>query len=58
MSMLESAHGSVTASVVPDSVVAPQPIVAEPQHIYSCSRLGLQANPPSFRLTFGWFRRR
>ena len=28
-------------------------------HVHSCSRIGLQANPPGFRLSFGdWLRRR
>ncbi|MCI4675131.1 hypothetical protein [Candidatus Mycolicibacterium alkanivorans] len=28
-------------------------------HVHSCSRLGLHANPPGFRLSFGdWLRRR
>lgn len=30
-----------------------------PMHVHSCSRLGLTANPPGFRLSLGdWFRRR
>lgn len=40
-----------------DTVVTPQHAEV-PLHVYSCSRLGLQANPPSFRLNFSWFRRR
>jgi len=30
-----------------------------PMQIHSCSRIGLVANPPGFRLSLGdWFRRR
>lgn len=40
--------------------VAPQaPAPATPLHVHSCGRLGLTANPPGFRRSFGdWLRRR
>ncbi|MCW2686474.1 MAG: hypothetical protein JWR37_1364 [Mycobacterium sp.] len=40
--------------VAPQSTAAVAPVV-----VHSCSRLGLHANPPSFRLSIRhWFRRR
>ena len=40
--------------------VAPQASApVTPMHVHSCSRIGLTANPPGFRLSLGdWFRRR
>ena len=44
----------------PKGEVAPQaPAPALPLHVHSCGRLGLTANPPGFRRSFGdWLRRR
>ncbi|HTY26865.1 MAG TPA: hypothetical protein VMD51_01800 [Mycobacterium sp.] len=40
----------------PEREVAPQSAAL---CVHSCSRIGLQANPPGFRLSFGdWLRRR
>lgn len=58
MSVLETANGSGAAKTAADNVVTPQSTSGEPQLVYNCSRLGLQANPPTFRLNFGWLRRR
>jgi hypothetical protein len=40
--------------------VAPQASAsATPMHVHSCSRIGLVANPPGLRRSFGdWLRRR
>jgi hypothetical protein len=41
---------------VVDDVTAPSSATA-PLRVRNCSRIGLQANPPGFRLSFsGWFR--
>lgn len=44
----------------PAGEVAPQASTAiAPMQVHSCSRIGLVANPPGFRLSLGdWFRRR
>lgn len=44
----------------PAGEVAPQASAAiTPMQVRSCSRIGLVANPPGFRLSLGdWFRRR
>ncbi len=44
----------------PQGEVAQQaPAPATPLHVHSCGRLGLTANPPGFRRSFGdWLRRR
>lgn len=46
---------SIAVTAVIDHTTAPQ----SPVRVYNCSRIGLQANPPGFRMPFGdWFRRR
>ena len=46
---------SIAATVLIDDEFTPQPQV----RVRNCSRIGLQANPPGFRMSFGgWFRRR
>ncbi|WP_199255466.1 hypothetical protein [Mycolicibacterium mengxianglii] len=57
MSPLDCANGAVAAIEALDDVVTPQS-TAEPAFVHNCSRLGLQATPPTFRLNFSWFRRR
>ncbi|SBS73451.1 hypothetical protein MHPYR_170022 [uncultured Mycobacterium sp.] len=44
----------------PAGEVAPQASApVTPMQVHSCSRIGLTANPPGFRLSLGdWFRRR
>jgi hypothetical protein len=44
----------------PERNVAPQsPAALTPIQVHSCSRLGLHANPPGFRRSFGgWLLRR
>ncbi len=44
----------------PTGEVAPQaPAPVTPLHVHSCGRLGLTANPPGLRRSFGdWLRRR
>ncbi|MDF2824877.1 MAG: hypothetical protein K0R68_2285 [Mycobacterium sp.] len=58
MSMLGTANGPGAANVAADNVVTPQSAPGELQFVHNCSRLGLQATPPTFRLNFGWLRRR
>lgn len=51
--------GATTANAHVHTDVTPQSTATSPLAVYSCSRLGLRANPPASRLSFGgWFRRR
>lgn len=55
MSTSDRRFSSVVATALIDDKVTPQPQV----RVHNCSRIGLQANPPGFRMSFGdWFRRR
>ncbi|WP_157517002.1 hypothetical protein [Mycobacterium sp. MS1601] len=58
MSVLRYPGGAAAIAEKSDMGVTPLSTGAEPQFVYNCSRIGLQANPPSFRLGFGWLRRR
>jgi hypothetical protein len=55
MSINDHHFSSTAATAVIDHAVAPQ----SPVRVHNCSRIGLRANPPGFRMPFGdWFRRR
>ena len=57
MAMDEQAHGAQPTARHQGRDVAPQS--AAPLRVRSCNRLGMQANPPSRRLSLGdWLRRR
>ncbi|WP_176562200.1 hypothetical protein [Mycolicibacterium palauense] len=57
MGMVEPDDLPVAGGSAPDGAVAAQS--SSPVLIYSCNRLGLQANPPGFQFKLrGWFRRR
>ena len=58
MSMLKYSKEPTVVDATPDTVVTLQPPVSEIVVVRNCSRLGRQANPPSLRLNFSWFRRR
>lgn len=58
MSTLGFFPDTTAAQASCDTDVTPQSENSDVLFVHSCSRLGLQANPPSFRLSFGWFRRR
>jgi hypothetical protein len=58
MSTLEYSNGPAAAGAAADNVVTPQSAASDLFFVHNCNRLGLQATPPTFRLSFGWLRRR
>jgi hypothetical protein len=57
MSGLGRSNVSAAANAAADAVVTPQS-TTPPVIIRNCSRLGMQATPPTLKLGFGWLRRR